>query len=194
MHVFRSATLLEWLCTSVSLHKCHCIPRPHHGAGHVLHVGDVGEGRRHLEEHVRSQPRPRHRHHPLNVSMLWGDKETVQSRLVSVLISRRLLQMFLIQLIHSRRVTFNSVKVCHCFSPQTQHPRHCLQEQNIFQTTWNYFLILTPQQCGTHLVCLINHVIDPFLKVCQDFQRKISSLLTSVFVWWWKHLTHWHWR
>ena len=65
MHVFRSATLLEWLCTSVSLHKCHCIPGLHHGAGHVLHVGDVGESRRHLEEHVRGQPRPRHRHHPL---------------------------------------------------------------------------------------------------------------------------------
>ena len=123
--------------TSVFLNKCHDLPGLRHGSGHVLQVGDVGEGRRHLEEQVRSEPRARHCHHP---QLMCCELDPVRQ---SELISRRPVQMFLIQLIHSLRVTFNSVKVCHCFSPQTQHPRHCLQEQNIFLDAWNYFLIRT---------------------------------------------------
>ena len=118
--------------TSVCLNKCHDLLGLRHGSGHVLQVGDVGQGRCHLQEQVRSEPGARH--HPQLCEL-----EPVR---LSELISRHPVQMFLIELIHSLLcVTFNSVKVCRCFSPQTQHPRHCLQEQNIYLDAWKYFLI-----------------------------------------------------
>ena len=148
---------------------------PLQGSGHVLQVGDVGQGRRHLQEQVRCEPGARH--HP----QVWCELEPVR---LSELISRHPVQMFLIQLIHSLRVTFNSVKVCHCFSPQTQHPV-TVSKNKIFILMLGNIFSFKLYYCESSL----NHIIDPFLEVCQDVQRKISSLLTSVFVWWREHLT-----
>ena len=100
--------------TSVSLHKGHHVLPLFRGVGQVLQVGDVGEGRRHLEEHVSREPGPRH--HPscgktsYNLSV-----ELVCARLSSPL------NMFLIQLTRSHRVTFNSM-FCSPGGPGTQHP------------------------------------------------------------------------
>lgn len=63
-----------------------------------------------------------------------------------MLISRHLLQMFLIQLIHRRLcVTFNSVKVCHCFFPADTTSLSLSPRTKYFpQSIVYYFLILTP--------------------------------------------------
>ena len=112
----------------------------------------------------------------------WCELEPVR---LSELISRHPVQMFLIQLIHSLRVTFNSVKVCHCFSPQTQHPV-TVSKNKIFILMLGNIFSFKLYYCESSL----NHIIDPFLEVCQDVQRKISSLLTSVLF---GDGSTWHW-